>query len=228
MRQIKFEKTLDCSWIRKAERVQPWRHGQVHLRVEEKVEIREMEGGVDLQGGLDPQSHHQQRGPELDIPSLQTEIPSQTSVQFEFTFSEPMMIEPTFTEGPSTQSSYIGPSFSGPTFIEPTYIEIPQPQAPLAPDHAPSMDLLAQISSLGTCMEELTVVNDTRFYSLKDRMDQYQTRFTSQFECLQQRMDLFEDRMEQRITRIEDRIERQHEEMMAYLCFVFPPPPSQP
>ncbi|KAL6333027.1 hypothetical protein AAG906_020047 [Vitis piasezkii] len=34
---------------------------------------------------------------------------------------------------------------------------IPPPQAPLAPDRAPWMDLSAQINSLGTCMEEFLV-----------------------------------------------------------------------
>ena len=48
-------------------------------------------------------------------------------------------------------------------------------------------------------------------------MDQYQAGFTSQFEYLQQR-----------IKRIEDRLESQHEDMMACLRSMFPPPPSQP
>ncbi|RVW19174.1 hypothetical protein CK203_093877 [Vitis vinifera] len=60
--------------------------------------------------------------------------------------------------------------------------------APLASNHAPWMDLSTQISSLGTCIEELTV----------------------------------------RIEHIEDHLEHQHEEMMAHLLFVFPPPPPQP
>ena len=47
------------------------------------------------------------------------------------------------------------------------------------------MDLSAQINSLGTHMEELAVVSDTRFYSMEDRIDQYQIGFTSQFEYLQ-------------------------------------------
>ena len=47
------------------------------------------------------------------------------------------------------------------------------------------MDLSAQISSLGTRMEELAVANDTRFYSMEDRIDQYQTGFTSHFEHLE-------------------------------------------
>ena len=47
------------------------------------------------------------------------------------------------------------------------------------------MDLFTQISSLGTHMEELVVVSDTRFYSMEDRMDQYQAIFTSYFEYLQ-------------------------------------------
>ena len=94
-------------------------------------------------------------------------------VQFETTFFEPMMTEPTFIEGPSTQLSYTKPSYFRLAFIEPTHTEIPPPQAPLVPNHAPWMDLSAQISSLGTHMEELVVVSDTRFYSIKDRMDQY-------------------------------------------------------
>ena len=76
-----------------------------------------------------------------------------------------------------------GPSFQ-PSFIEPPPTEIPS-QAHHAPDHAPWMDLSTQISSLGTCMEELAVVSDTRFYFKEDRIDQYQTGFTSQFEHLQ-------------------------------------------
>ena len=82
-----------------------------------------------------------------------------------------MMIEPVFTEGPSTQPSHTDPFFSRLTFIEPTYIEIPLPQAPPTPDHAPYMDLATQINSLGTRMEEVVVVKDTRFYSMEDRMD---------------------------------------------------------
>ncbi|RVW21509.1 hypothetical protein CK203_110990 [Vitis vinifera] len=63
---------------------------------------------------------------------------------------------------------------SGPAFTEPLHIEIPPPRAPLALDRAPWIDLSTQISSLGTRMEEFTVVSDTRFYSIEDRMDQYQ------------------------------------------------------
>ena len=59
------------------------------------------------------------------------------------------------------------------------------------------MDLSAQISSLGTHMEELAIVSDTRFYSMEDLMDQYQTGFTSQFEYLQQRFECMEDYMDQ-------------------------------
>ena len=89
-----------------------------------------------------------------------------------------MLSEPTFTTGPSTQPSYTEPS-SGPTFAEPTHTKIPPPQAPLTPDHAPWMNLSTRISSLGTRMEELVVVSDTHFYSMEDRMDQYQVGFTS-------------------------------------------------
>nr|CAN67765.1 hypothetical protein VITISV_030965 [Vitis vinifera] len=95
-----------------------------------------------------------------------------------------MLSESTFIEVSSTQPSYIEPFF-GPKFTKPTHTDIPPPQAPLAPDHALWMDLSTQIISLGTRMEELVVVNDTRFYSMKDRMDQYQAGLTSQFEYLQ-------------------------------------------
>ncbi|RVX10230.1 hypothetical protein CK203_016183 [Vitis vinifera] len=100
-----------------------------------------------------------------------------------------------------------------PSFTEPSHIEIPS-QAPHAPDHAPWMDLSTQISSLGTRMEELAVVNDTYFYSMEDHINQYQTDFTSQFEHL-----------DQRLRHIEERMDQQHEEMMAYFRSVFPPPP---
>ena len=132
MGMMKFEKTSDGSWVRRAERAptQAQRQGHAHPGVEE-IEIREMEGGVD------PQSGYRQREPELDIPPLQLE-----GVQFELTFSKPMMSEPTFTAGPSTQPSYTEPSF-GPTFTKLSHIEIPFPQAPLVPNHAPWMDLYA-------------------------------------------------------------------------------------
>ena len=129
-----------------------------------------------MECGVDPQRGYQQREPELDILSLHSK-----AVQFEATFSESMLSEPTFTTGPSTQPSYTK-RFSGPAFTEPTHTKIPPPQAPLAPDHAPWMNLSTQISSLGTRMEELVVVSDTHFYSMEDHMDQYQVGFTSQFQ----------------------------------------------
>ena len=207
MGMMKFQKAPNGSQVRKTERglAQARGQGQTHSRVEEETEIREMEGRVD------PQSGYQQRKPELDILPLQIE-----SVQFEATFSEPMLSESTFIEVSSTQPSYIEPFF-GPAFTKPTHIDIPPPHAPLAPDHALWMNLSTQISSLGTRMEELVMVNDTRFYSMEDLMDQYQAGFTSQFEYLQQMIEC-----------IEDRLERQHEEMMDYMRFVLPPPPFQP
>ncbi|WKA11723.1 hypothetical protein VitviT2T_029196 [Vitis vinifera] len=113
---------------------------------------------------------------------------------------------------------------------EPSFTELPS-QAPHAPEHPPWMDLSAQISSFGTRMEELAVVHDTRFYSVEDRIDQYQAGFTSQFEQLAQRIERLEsrqERLESRQERLESRQESQHEEMMAYLRSVFPPPPPQP
>ncbi|KAL6347387.1 hypothetical protein AAG906_018520 [Vitis piasezkii] len=64
--------------------------------------------------------------------------------------------------------SYTEPS-SRPAFTEPTHTEIPPPQAPLAPNHAPWMDLSAQIISLGTGMKELTVVK--RIEHIQDRLE---------------------------------------------------------
>ena len=217
--QMKFEKTLDGSQIRKAERppTQARGQGQVHPEVKEENEIREMEGG------LDPQRGFEQREPELDISPLQSK-----AVQFQATFPESMMSELTYTVGPSSQ----------PSFTESPHTETLPHQAPHAPDHAPWMDLSTQISSLGTRMEKLAVIGDTRFYSMDDRMNQYQTGFTSQFEYLQQRFECMKDRMDhqqvafehfqQRIEHIESRQESQHEEMMAYLRSMFPPPPPQP
>ena len=137
-----------------------------------------------------------------------------------------------------SESAYTTRPSSQPSFTEPPYTESSPHQAPHAPNHAPWMDLSSQISLLGTRMEVLAVVSDTRFYSMEDCMDQYQTGFTSQFEYLQQRFECMEDHMDQqqtafdhlqqRIERIESRQESQHEEMMAYLRSVFPPPLPQP
>ena len=97
------------------------------------------------------------------------------------------MSEPAYTVRPSSQ----------PSFTEFPHTEIPHHQAPHAPDHAPWMDLSAQIIFLGTRMEEFAAVSDTRFYSMNDCMDQYQTGFTSQFEYMQQRFERMKDRMDQ-------------------------------
>ncbi|RVW96471.1 hypothetical protein CK203_029750 [Vitis vinifera] len=85
-------------------------------------------------------------------------------------------------------------------------------------------------------MEELALVHDSRFYSMEEHMDQYQTGVTSRFDHFQQRFERIEERMDQqqatfehlqqRIDRIESRQASQHEEMMAYLRSVFPPTPS--
>ena len=97
-----------------------------------------------------------------------------------------MMTEPSYTAGPSSQ----------PSFTELPHIELPS-QALHAPDHAPWMDVSAQISSLGTRMEELALVHDTRFYSMEEHMDQYQTGVTSQFDHFQQRFELINERIDQ-------------------------------
>ncbi|RVW45577.1 hypothetical protein CK203_092097 [Vitis vinifera] len=154
---MKFEKAPDGSWVRKAER-QAREHDQMHPGAEEEVKIREMEDG------LDPQRDFEQRGPKVDIPP-----PHQSEgIHVEATFSEPMMTESSFTAGPSSQ---------------PSFTELPS-QAPHVHDHAPWMDFSAQISSLGTRMEEFAIVHDSRFYSIEEHLNQYQVGFTSQFEHL--------------------------------------------
>ncbi|WJZ97594.1 hypothetical protein VitviT2T_016185 [Vitis vinifera] len=71
------------------------------------------------------------------------------------------------------ESTYTARLSSQPSFIEPPHTETSPHQAPHTLDYAPWMDLSAQISSLGTRMEEFFVVSDTRFYSMEDRIDQY-------------------------------------------------------
>ena len=95
---MKFEKAPDGSRIRTVEQppTQAWGQGQVHLRVEEEAEIREIDGG------LDPQRGFEQREPELNIPPLEFE-----GVQFEATFPESMMSESAYTAGPSFQPSFV-------------------------------------------------------------------------------------------------------------------------
>ncbi|RVW68858.1 hypothetical protein CK203_064651 [Vitis vinifera] len=104
---------------------------------------------------------------------------------------------------------YSGPS-SQPSFTKPPHTETSPHQAPHAPNHTPWMDLSSQISSFGTRMKELAVVN---FERMEDRMDQQQAAF---------------DNLQQKIERIESRQESQHKEMMAYLHSIFPLPPPQP
>ena len=151
-----------------------------------------------MEGELEPQRGFEQREPKLDIPLLLFE-----GVQIEATFPKSIMFELAYIVGPSSQ----------PSFTELSHTETAPHQTPHVPDHAPWMDLFVHINSLSTCMEEFAVVNDTRFYSMKDHMDQQQAAF---------------DYLQQMIERIESRQECQHEEMMAYLRSVFPPSPPQP
>ena len=59
------------------------------------------------------------------------------------------------------------------------------------------MNVSAQISSLGTRMKEFALVYETRFYSMEEHMDQYQTGVTSRFDHFQQRFERIEERMDQ-------------------------------
>ncbi|RVW58346.1 hypothetical protein CK203_113623 [Vitis vinifera] len=99
----------------------------------------------------------------------------------------------------------VGPS-SQPSFTELPHTELPS-QAPHVLDHAPWMDVSAQISSLGTHIEELTLI----FECIEERMDQQQATF---------------EHLQQSIDHIESRQASQHEEMMAYLALCFLSTPS--
>ena len=46
-------------------------------------------------------------------------------------------------------------------------------------------------------MEELDLVHDSRFYSMEEHMDQYQTGVTSRFDHFHQRVECIEERMNQ-------------------------------
>ena len=142
--RMKFEKAPDDSWVRRAER-QARGQGQMHPEADKEAEIKEMKDR------LDPQRDFEQRGPELDI----LPPPQSKGIHVEATFSEPMMTELSFTAGPSSQ---------------PSFTLLPS-QAPHAPDHAPWMDVSAHISSLGTRMEKLALVHDSRFYSMEEHME---------------------------------------------------------
>ena len=60
--RMKFEKAPNGSWVRKAKR-QDQGQGQMHPKVEEETEIR------DMKDELDPHRVFEKRGPKLDIPS---------------------------------------------------------------------------------------------------------------------------------------------------------------
>ena len=88
--RMKFEKTPDGSWIRRAKR-QARGQGQMHPEAEEEAEIKEMEDG------LNPQRDFEQRRTKLEIlPPPQLE-----GIHVEAIFSEPMMTESSYTAGPS-------------------------------------------------------------------------------------------------------------------------------
>ena len=135
MARMKLEKAPDGSWIRRADRPvpQPQAEGDVHPAGDEEEEIGEMEGGVH------PQTDFDHREPEFDIPPCQSE-----GGHIDPTISDAMMTETGYTAAPSGQ----------PSFTKPHYTHTSPGQAPDAPEHAPWMELSAQISSLGTRIEE--------------------------------------------------------------------------
>ena len=135
MARMKLEKAPDGSWIRRADQPvpQPQAEGDVHPAGDEEEEIGEMEGGVH------PQTDFDHREPEFDIPPRQSE-----GGHIDPTISDAVMTETGYTAGPSGQ----------PSFTEPHYTHTSPGQAPDAAEHAPWMELSAQITSLGTRIEE--------------------------------------------------------------------------
>ncbi|RVW88788.1 hypothetical protein CK203_034727 [Vitis vinifera] len=129
MARMKLEKAPDGSWIRRADRPVP--HPQAEE--DEEEEIGEMEGGVH------PQTDFEHREPKFDIPPRQSE-----GGHIDPTISDAVMTETGYTAGPSGQ----------PSFTEPHYTHTSPGQAPDAAAHAPWMELSAQITSLGTRIEE--------------------------------------------------------------------------
>ena len=92
-----------------------------------------------MEGGVHPQTDFDHREPEFDIPPRQSE-----GGHIYPTISDAMMTETGYTAGPSGQ----------PSFTEPHHTYTSPGQAPDAPEHAPWMELSAQISSLGTRIEK--------------------------------------------------------------------------
>ena len=76
-------------------------------------------------------------------------------------------------------------------------------------------------------MEDFALVHDSRFYSMEEHLDQYQTGVTSRFDHFQKRFERIEERMDQQqttfehlqqsIDHIENRQVSQHQEMMVGL-----------
>ncbi|RVW38981.1 hypothetical protein CK203_100079 [Vitis vinifera] len=93
----------------------------------------------DMEGGVHPETNFDHREPEFDIPPRQSE-----GGHIDPTISDAMMTETGYTAGPSGQ----------PSFTEPHHTHTSPGQAPDAPEHAPWMELSAQITSLGTRIEE--------------------------------------------------------------------------
>ena len=133
-----------------------------------------------MEGGVAPQRDYEHTQTEFDIQAKLSE-----GCQLGLTVSGGMTFDAMHTTGTSSQ----------PLFTDPPHAHTSPHQAPYGPSQA-WMDLGAQISSLGTRMEELAVVNDMQFYSMEDRMDHYQTGFTEQFQCMQQRFQSIEDCMD--------------------------------
>ena len=129
MARMKLEKAPDGSWIRRADRPVPHRQAEE----DEEEEIGEMEGGVH------PQTDFKHREAEFDIPPRQTE-----GGHIDPTISDAVMTETGYTAGPSGQ----------PSFTEPHYTHTSPGQAPDAAAHEHWMELSAQITSLGTRIEE--------------------------------------------------------------------------
>ena len=86
-------------------------------------------------------------------------------------------------------------------------VDIPHAEVPPIMDKSPLHEVRAHINLLASRIEELAIVEDSCLSSIDARIDSYETRFTSQYEQLQQRVNQFKERV------------------MGFLEFVFPPQP---
>ena len=73
--------------------------------------------------------------------------------------------------------------------------DIPLVEVPQVVDESPLYEVGAHISLLASRIEELAVMEDSRFSSVEARIDSYEMCLTSRYDQLQQRVKQFEERV---------------------------------